>query len=75
MAQMKMMNGTVQDATKFEQADFVMTQSPNNLRVTWQFYTESFMWRDTFLKPREFKIDQKFFDHFNMAPTVVRLFR
>ena len=71
VAQMKMMNGSVLETTKFEQADFIMHESMNKLRVTWQFYTESYMWRDTFLRPREFKIDQKFFDHFNIRPTLV----
>ncbi len=72
IAQLKMMNGSVQDTAKFEQADFVMDGSPNNLRATWQFYTESYMWNDTFSNPRQFSTDQKYFDHFNIRPSEVR---
>lgn len=72
IAQLKMMNGTVQDTTKFEDADFVMHESPNNLRVTWQFYTSAFMWVDAFGNQRSFALDQKYYDHFNIRPSEVR---
>ena len=71
VAHMKMMNGSVEEATKFEQADFVMSGSPNGIRVTWQFFAESFLWRDAF-KGRSFAVDQKLFDRFNIRPSEVR---
>ena len=53
------------------QADFVMHGSPNNLRIVWQFFEKSFLGRDTFTQPREFAVDQKYFDHFNIRVSPV----
>jgi hypothetical protein len=69
VAHLKMMNGTVEETTKFEQTDFVMHGSPNNLRVTWQFYTRSFLWTNASIHPRDFRVDQRYFDHFNIRPS------
>jgi hypothetical protein len=43
----------------------------DRLRVTWQFYEESFMWRDA-TRGRHFSIDRTYFDHYNLAPSPVR---
>ena len=76
VAHFKMMNGTVKETTKFERADFVMHQSPNKLRITWQFFMTAFFYTDAFLKPRDFAgMDQVYFDHFNIRPTAVRASR
>ena len=71
VAHMKMMNGSVEEATKFEQADFVMSGSPNGLRVTWQFFAEMFLWTDWKREGRPFWVDQKMFDRFNIRPSKV----
>jgi hypothetical protein len=71
IAHMKMMNGSVTSTTKFEQTDFVMHESPNNLRITWQFYTETFLWTPAFENQRQFDMDKKLFDHFNVVPSEV----
>jgi hypothetical protein len=52
------------------QADFILTQSPNNLRATWQFYDAQFLWRDA--HNRDFAHDRMYFDHFNIRPSAVR---
>ena len=51
------------------QLDLTM-DAVSNVRVTWQFYTESFLWRDAF-KGRSFAVDRLMFDHFNIAPSEV----
>jgi hypothetical protein len=71
VASMKTVNNDTGSATKFENVDFRMDGSPNNLRVTWQFYVESFLWHDGFSHPRTFATDQKIFDHFNIRPSEV----
>ena len=73
IAVFKMLNGTLQEATKFENADFIMHGSPNNLRITWQFYTETFLWRSGEDTSRDFAgVEKKIFDHFNIVPSEVR---
>lgn len=74
VASMKTVNNDTGSATKFENVDFTMHDSPNNLRVTWQFYVESFLWHDGFSHPRSFATDQKIFDHFNIRPSEVWFF-
>ena len=71
VAVMKMFNGTQIEATKFENADWIMDQSPNNLRITWQFYAKTFLWLDAKQKPRNFDNDKLYFDHYNIVPSDV----
>jgi hypothetical protein len=73
VASFNMMNSSVVGAKKFEQADFVMHGSPNNLRITWQFYTETFLWTSAFENQRQFDMEVKLFDHFNIVPSKVSL--
>ncbi len=40
------------------------------LRVTWQFYEEAFMWRDA-SRGRNFSTDRTYFDHYILAPSQV----
>ena len=40
------------------------------LRVTWQFYEEVFMWRDA-SRGRNFSTDRTYFDHYILAPSQV----
>ena len=42
-----------------------MHGSPNNLRITWQFFEKDFLATDAFKNPRDFHVfDEKYFDHF-----------
>jgi hypothetical protein len=55
------------------QADFVMHGSPNNLRITWQFFDKDFLAVDAFKTQRNFHTyDEKYFDHFNLRVSAVR---
>ena len=51
-----------------------MHGSLNDLRITWQFYELTMNSQAHYdnSKEREFALDKFYFDHFNMAPTVVR---
>ena len=50
-----------------------MNGSPNNLRITWQFYSKDFFAVDAFKTPRDFHtVDEKYFDHFNLRVSAVR---
>jgi hypothetical protein len=54
------------------QADFVMHGSPNNLRITWQFFDKDFLAVDAFKTQRNFHTyDEKYFDHFNLRVSEV----
>jgi hypothetical protein len=53
------------------QADFIMNGSPNDLRMTWQFFEEQFLRMNPEAKGRLFERDVKYFDHFNLAPSAV----
>ena len=53
------------------QADFIMDGSPNKLRIMWQFFEKTFLGRDAFEQPREFAVDQQYFDHFNLRVSEV----
>ena len=48
-----------------------MNGSPNNLRIVWQFFEKTFLGRDAFKEPREFAVDQHYFDHFNIRVSEV----
>ena len=52
-----------------------MAGSPNNMRVSWQFYELTLSSPATFESTnfREFSFDQKYFDHFNLGPSAVRV--
>ncbi len=55
------------------QADFIMHGSPNNLRITWQFFEKDFLATDAFQNPRNFsRFDELYFDHFNVRVSEVR---
>ena len=55
------------------QADFRMHGSPNNLRITWQFFEKDFLAVDAFKQPRDFHtFDEKYLDHFNVRVSAVR---
>ncbi len=70
VAQLKNINGSVHDTTKFEQVDFIMHGS-HSLRVTWQFYMSSLQWTNLTLHTRHFSTDQQYLDHFNIRPSQV----
>ncbi len=49
-----------------------MHGSPNNLRITWQFFDKDFLAVDAFKTPRDFHtFDEKYFDHFNLRVSKV----
>jgi hypothetical protein len=53
-----------------------MHGSPNNLRITWQFFEKDFLAHDAFKVPRDFHaFDEKYFDHFNLRVSPVRCTR
>jgi hypothetical protein len=49
-----------------------MNGSPNKLRITWQFYEEQLLRMDPVKAGRLFARDKRYFDHFNLRPSVVR---
>jgi hypothetical protein len=50
-----------------------MHGSPNNLRITWQFFEKDFLATDAFQNPRNFsRFDELYFDHFNVRVSEVR---
>jgi hypothetical protein len=49
-----------------------MHGSPNNLRITWQFFEKDFLAVDALKTPRDFHtFDEKYFDHFNLRVSKV----
>lgn len=78
MAQLKMWGVTTPSPSKFPHFSSVMDQSPNNLTLTWQFYSESLLpygaqggMSVSSAAPRQFSTDQKLLDHFNVRASQV----
>lgn len=71
VSMLKQVNGSLITATKYIATDFRMHGSPNDLRVTWQFYTDTMNSQGHFdaSDGRAFARDQHFFDHFNIRPS------